>query len=151
MKTIIALLACVLFASMASADDDPQQVIPARLKLMFETADKPLELTPVVAVQADWAIVGWRQDGRGGRALLKKTHHGWSIYLCSGDSLKDAGTLQKIGLSANDSAALAAKLRDAEANIDSPTLALLSSFEGTVMMMNEASNGAAGGHEGHAQ
>jgi hypothetical protein len=105
MKTIIALLACVLFASMASADDDPQQVIPARLKLMFETADKPLELTPVVAVQADWAIVGWRQDGRGGRALLKKTHHGWSIYLCSGDSLKDAGTLQKIGLSANDAAA----------------------------------------------
>ncbi|PDT37206.1 hypothetical protein CO671_08225 [Rhizobium sp. M10] len=151
MKTIIALLACVLFASMASADDDPQQVIPARLKLMFETADKPLELTPVVAVQADWAIVGWRQDGRGGRALLKKTHHGWSIYLCSGDSLKDAGTLQKIGLPANDAAALAAKLRDAEANIDSPTLALLSSFEGTVMMMNEASDGAGGGHEGHAQ
>jgi hypothetical protein len=118
---------------------------------MFETADKPLELTPVVAVQADWAIVGWRQDGRGGRALLKKTHHGWSIYLCSGDSLKDAGTLQKIGISANDAAALAAKLRDAEANIDSPTLALLSSFEGTVMMMNEAPNGAGGGHEGHAQ
>lgn len=151
MKTIIALLACVLFASMASADDDPQQVIPARLKLMFETADKPLELTPVVAVQADWAIVGWRQDGRGGRALLKKTHHGWSIYLCSGDSLRDAGTLQKIGLPANDAAALAAKLRDAEANIDSPTLALLSSFEGTAMMMNEASDGAVGGHEGHAQ
>ncbi|WHO72713.1 copper uptake system-associated protein [Rhizobium sp. BT03] len=151
MKTIIALLACVLLASMASADDDPQQAIPARLKLMFETADKPLDLTPVVAVQADWAIVGWRQDGRGGRALMKKAHHGWNIYLCSGDSLKDAGTLEKIGLSANDAAALAAKLRDAEANIDSSTLALLSSFEGTVMLMNEASNDAGGGHEGHAQ
>nr|WP_245278009.1 copper uptake system-associated protein [Rhizobium leguminosarum] len=78
-------------------------------------------------------------------------HHGWSIYLCSGDSLKDAGTLEKIGLSAHDATALAAKLKNAEANLDPSALALLSSFEGTVMMMDEASNRAAGGHEGHAQ
>nr|WP_245278027.1 copper uptake system-associated protein [Rhizobium leguminosarum] len=38
---------------------------------MFERPDKPLDIAPVV-IQADWAIVGWRQDGRGGRALLKK-------------------------------------------------------------------------------
>ncbi|RFB98882.1 hypothetical protein B5K08_04380 [Rhizobium leguminosarum bv. trifolii] len=150
MKTIIALLACVLFASMASADDDPQQAIPARLKLMFERPDKPLDIAPVV-VQADWAIAGWRQAGRGGRALLKKTHHSWSIYLSSGDSLKDAGTLEKIGLSANDAAGLAARLKEAETGLDPSALALFSSFEGTVMMMNAASNGAGGGHEGHAQ
>jgi hypothetical protein len=149
MKKIIAILAGVLLASMASATDDPQQAIPARLKVMFERPDKPLDIAPVV-VQADWAIVGWRQDGRGGRALLKKTHHGWSIYLCSGDSLKDTGTLETIGLSADDAAGLAAKLKDAEAGLDSSALALFSSFEGTVMM-NEASNGAGGGHEGHAQ
>ncbi|NEJ71433.1 copper uptake system-associated protein [Rhizobium phaseoli] len=150
MKKIIAVLACVLLAAMASAEDDPQQVIPARLKAMFETPDKPLDIAPVV-VQADWAIASWRQDGRGGRALLKKTHHGWSIYLCSGDGLKDAGTLEKIGISANDAAGLAAKLKDAEAGLDPSALALFSSFEGTVMMMNEASNGAGGGHEVHAQ
>ena len=150
MKKIIAILACLLLASTASADDDPQQAIPARLKLMFERPDKPLDIAPVV-VQGDWAIVGWRQDGRGGRALMKKTNHGWSVYLCSGDSLKDAGTLEKIGLSTNDAAGLAARLKDAEAGLDSSVLALLSSFQGTVMMMNEASNGSGGGHEGHAQ
>ncbi|NKK81558.1 copper uptake system-associated protein [Rhizobium leguminosarum] len=150
MKKIIAILAGVLLASMASATDDPQQAIPARLKVMFERPDKPLDITPVV-VQADWAIVGWRQDGRGGRALMKKTHHGWSIYLCSGDSLKDTGTLETIGLSADDAAGLAAKLKDAEAGLDSSALALFSSFEGTVMMMDETSNSAGGGHEGHAQ
>ncbi|MBY5324671.1 MULTISPECIES: copper uptake system-associated protein [Rhizobium] len=150
MKKIIAILAGVLLASMASAADDPQQAIPARLKVMFERLDKPLDIAPVV-VQADWAIVGWRQDGRGGRALMKKTHHGWSIYLCSGDSLKDAGTLETIGLSAVDAAGLAAKLKDAEAGLDSSALALFSSFEGTVTM-NEASNGEGhAGHEGHAQ
>ncbi|AJC78092.1 hypothetical protein IE4803_CH00847 [Rhizobium etli bv. phaseoli str. IE4803] len=78
-----------------------------------------MDIAPVV-VEADWAIAGWRQDGRGGRALLKKTHHGWSIYLSSGDSLKDAGTLEKIGLSANDATELAAKLKDAEAGLDPP-------------------------------
>ena len=149
MKMIIALLACMLFASMAAADDDPQQAIPARLKLMFERLDKPLDIAPVV-VQADWAIAGWRQAGRGGRVLLQKTHHGWSIYLSSGDSLKDAGTLEKIGLPASDAAGLAAKLKEAETSLDPSALALFSSFEGTVMMINAASNGAAG-HEGHAQ
>jgi hypothetical protein len=150
MKKIFALLACVLLASMASAGDDPQQAIPATLKVMFERPDKPLDIAPVV-VQADWAIAGWRQDGRGGRALLKRTHYGWGIYLSSGDSLTDAGTLEKIGLSAHDAAGLAAKLKEAEAGFDPSALALFSSFEGTVLMMNEASNGAGGGHEGHAQ
>lgn len=82
---------------------------------------------------------------------MKKTHHGWSIHLCSGDSLKDTGTLERIGLSADDAAGMAAKLKDAEADLDSSALAVFSSFEGTVMMMNETSNGAGGGHEGHAQ
>ena len=62
MKKIIAILAGVLLASMASAADDPHRAIPPRLKVMFERLDKPLDIAPVV-VQADWAIVGWRQDG----------------------------------------------------------------------------------------
>ena len=149
MKTIIAILFAVLLASIASADDDPRQAIAATLKTMFERPQKPLDVTPVV-VQADWAIAGWRQDGRGGRVLMKKTHHGWSAYLCSGDSLREVGTLEKLGLSANDAAGLAAGLKEAEASLDSSALALFSSFEGTVMLMDEASKGAGGGHERHA-
>ncbi|UWU31795.1 copper uptake system-associated protein (plasmid) [Rhizobium sp. WSM1274] len=130
--------------------DDPQQTIPKTLKTMFETADKPLTVEPVV-VQADWAIAGWQQDGRGGRALLKKGHHGWRVHLCSGDGIKDAASLQKIGLSTDDAAALAAKLRDAETTIDPKVLALFASFEGTVMMADDASAGAHAGHEGHSK
>nr|WP_246590412.1 hypothetical protein [Rhizobium lentis] len=47
-------------------------------------------------------------------------------------------------------AGLTGKLKDAEAGLDPSALALLSSFEGTAMMM-EASTGAGGDHEGHAQ
>lgn len=130
--------------------DDAQQTIPARLKAMFETPEKPLTVNPVV-VQGDWAIAGWIQDGRGGRALLKNGPHGWSVYLCSGDGITEANALQKVGLSAADASALSSALKAAEAKLDTKTLQLFSSFEGTVLMEQSAGDAGHGGHEGHAQ
>lgn len=128
----------------------PEEAIPATLKTMFERPDKPLTILPVV-VQNDWAIAGWQQDGRGGRALLKKGHHGWSVFLCSGDGIREAAALEKVGLSTADAAALSADLAEAEARLDPKTLALFASFEGTVMMAGEAGDAGQGGHEGHGQ
>ncbi|TCS05217.1 hypothetical protein EV281_103899 [Rhizobium sp. BK418] len=127
----------------------PEEAIPATLKTMFETPEKPLTILPVV-VQNDWAIAGWQQDGRGGRALLKKNHHGWSIVLCSGDGIREAAALEKAGLSAEDASVLAAELAKVEAGLDPNVLARFASFEGTVMMAGEAGGGH-GGHEGHGQ
>ena len=128
----------------------PEEAIPATLKTMFERPDKPLTILPVV-VRNDWAIAGWQQGGRGGRALLKKGHHGWSVFLCSGDGIKEAAALEKVGLSAGDAKALAADLAEAESKLDPKTLALFASFEGTVMMAGEAGDAGQGGHEGHGQ
>ncbi len=128
----------------------PEEAIPATLKTMFERPDKPLTILPVV-VRNDWAIAGWQQDGRGGRALLKKGHHGWSVFLCSGDGIREAAPLEKAGLSADDAKALAADLAEAEARLDPKVLALFASFEGTVMMAGEAGDADQGGHEGHGQ
>ncbi|KRB63045.1 hypothetical protein ASE04_01710 [Rhizobium sp. Root708] len=130
--------------------DDAQQTIPARLKAMFETPEKPLTVNPVV-VQGDWAIAGWLQDGRGGRALLKNSPHGWSVYLCSGDGITEANALEKIGVSAADASALSSALKAAEAKLDTKTLQLFSSFEGTVLMEQSTGDAGHGGHEGHAQ
>jgi copper(I)-binding protein len=122
------------------ASDDPSQAIPKTLKTMFERDGKPLSVEPVV-VQGDWAIAGWQQDGRGGRALLKRSAHG-----------KDPASLQKIGLSAGDAAGLASSLRAAEDKLDAETVSRFASFEGTVMMSEDtAGDSAHGGHEGHAQ
>lgn len=128
----------------------PEEAIPETLKTMFERPDKPLTILPVV-VRNDWAIAGWQQDGRGGRALLKKGHHGWSVFLCSGDGIREAAALEKAGLSADDARALAADLADAEARLDPKVLATFASFEGTVMMAAEAGDAGQGGHEGHGQ
>ncbi|NEI73791.1 copper uptake system-associated protein [Rhizobium lusitanum] len=127
---------------------DPQSDIPATMKAMFETPEKPLAIRPIVG-HGDWAVAGWVQDGRGGRALLRKSHGGWVVRLCSGDSLKDADALQKIGLTRDDAQAIAADLSIAEAKLDARTLALLSSFEGTVMMDHADATHAGGDHAGH--
>ncbi|MGE6786429.1 copper uptake system-associated protein [Ensifer adhaerens] len=129
----------------ASASGPPELAIPAKLKAMFETPDKPLSVEPVV-VEGDWAIAGWAQDGRGGRALLKRKAEGWSIHLCSGDGLKDASALKTMGLAEADATAIAAKLADAEKGIAPEKLALFASFAGTVMV--EGDDAAHGKHKG---
>ncbi|MDR6820977.1 copper(I)-binding protein [Neorhizobium sp. 2083] len=139
-------------ATMTGSDpvsSDPQQAIPVKLKAMFETAGKPLTVEPVV-VKGDWAIAGWAQDGRGGRALLKKKDASWSIHLCSGDGLKQAQALRMMGLSENDAAAIAAKLAEAEKGMAPEKLALFASFEGTVMVEGDEAN-AGHQHGGHGK
>lgn len=119
--------------------------ISAKLKVMFETDGHPLTVNPVV-VSGDWAIAGWTQDGKGGRALLKKKGENWSIHLCSGDSLKEASALKQIGLPDADAEGLAAKLAEAEKPLDPSLLALFASFEGTVMV-EAGDDGHAVGHQ----
>ncbi|MBB3655664.1 hypothetical protein FHX15_000863 [Rhizobium sp. BK650] len=136
--------------NMNASGPPPEEAIPETLKTMFETPDKPLTILPVV-IRNDWAIAGWQQDGRGGRALLNKGHHGWSVFLCSGDGIRQAAALEKAGLSADDANALAADLAEAEAGLDPKILATFASFEGTVMIAGEAGGAGRGGHEGHGQ
>lgn len=119
--------------------------ITAKLKAMFETEGHPLAVEPVV-VAGDWAIAGWTQDGKGGRALLKRKAEGWGIHLCSGDSLKEAATLHQIGIPEADAEHLAHNLAEAEKGLSVEKLALFSSFEGTVMI--EGAEGEAQHHHG---
>ncbi|WP_426128411.1 copper uptake system-associated protein [Pararhizobium sp. PWRC1-1] len=133
---------------MKSQSADPQEAIPAKMKAIFETVDKPLTVGPV-AVEGDWAVAGWTQEGRGGRALLKKKGDGWSIHLCSGDGLKQASALKSMGLSGDEASALSAKLAEAEAHVDPATLALFASFEGTVMVEGTEDQSGHNAHDAH--
>jgi periplasmic copper chaperone A len=119
--------------SMAPQSADDHEAIMGLLKGAFETKDSPLSVYPIV-IAGDYAIAGWAQAGNGGRALLKKTEHGWAVHLCSGDGLKDAANLVKIGVPDADAATLAAELATAEASVDPALLALFSKFDGTMMV-----------------
>jgi hypothetical protein len=70
----------------------------------------------------------------GGRALLRRNGHVWQLVLCSGDHIKSAEALEKIGLPVPNARALAARLAEAEKAVPKARLALFAKFDGIVMM-----------------
>lgn len=107
--------------------------IEALLQAQFDTPENPLTVAPI-SVQGTAAIAGWMQDGRGGRAFLRQDDKGWFIELCSGASLMLPATLQSLGLSAADADALLTQAKAAEAALGPDTIALLDSFDGTLIV-----------------
>lgn len=150
---LIAILSAAVGSHPATAHgpaDDIRHVMMAT----FDKPEAPLVVDPI-AVAGEWAIAGWTQDGRGGRALLKSKGHAWAIHLCAGDALKDVEALKAMGLPANVAATLAADLATAEAAADPARVALFSTFDGIVEMGTDGTHpvhgeGDAAGHGGHS-
>ena len=107
--------------------------IEAMLKAQFDTPETPLTVAPI-SVHGPVAIAGWMQDGRGGRAFLRQDDMGWFIELCSGSSLMLPATLQSLGMSAADADTLLTHAKAAEATLGPDTIALLDSFDGTLIV-----------------
>jgi hypothetical protein len=59
------------------------QAVTTTLMATFDRPDARLKVEPVI-VDCDVAIAGWAQDGRGGRALLRRVSGHWKIILCAG-------------------------------------------------------------------
>ena len=112
---------------------DAEVDIEALLKALFDIPEAPLTVAPI-SVHGTAAIAGWAQDGRGGRAFLRQDDKGWFIELCSGASLMLPATLQSLGLSAADAEALLTQAKAAEAALAPDSIALLDSFDGTLIV-----------------
>lgn len=139
-------------AAMTGSDPvacDPQKAIPMKLTAMFEPADNPLSVEPVV-IEGNWAIAGGVQHGRSGRALLKRDGKEWSVHPCRGDGPNQGQALRMMGLPENDASAIAAKLAVARKDIAPEKLALFAGFGGTVMVEGYEAN-AGHQHEGHGR
>ena len=128
----VAISLCFGLPALADEAGDVQAAKTA-LKATFDKPDNPLSVEPVV-VSGDYGIADWSQGKMGGRALLRRKGDTWVIALCSGDALRSAATLRKIGLPQKAADAPAGKLAEAEKHVDAPRLAQLASFEGTVPM-----------------
>ena len=142
---VVALgLALVLPAGVKALAGENEHQIMHLMKAQFDTPENPLSVDPVV-VAGDFAVAGWVQGEKGGRALLRKQEGTWSVHLCSGDGLKDAAVLHQSGIDEATAKALAEAVAKAEAGLDIAILKKLASFEGTVMI----NGGDHGGHSAH--
>ncbi len=119
-----------LFAADPAADT---AAIRSILKAAFDKPHAPLSVEPVT-VGATYAVAGWRQGARGGRALLRTDGGAWRVVLCSGDPLRHQAGLVDAGVPADEARLLAAGIATAEAKLDEDSRRLLSTFEGTVDM-----------------
>ncbi|QDG76696.1 copper uptake system-associated protein [Labrenzia sp. PHM005] len=119
------------------------------LKAEFDTPETPLTVEPVV-ISGAWAIAGWSQDGRGGRALMKKDKDGWYVHMCGGEPFKHAKTLSQIGLPHDAAMSLASDLADAENKLAPAVVAMFDGF-GEAIEIGRTGHGGHGGHGAHTQ
>lgn len=128
--------------SHAAAGSDEDQ-IRAVMMAQFDRPDAPLTVAPVV-IEGETAMAGWAQDGRGGRALLRRDAEGWYIAMCAGAPLLDQATLHAQGLG-HGAATLIAAMRRAESGggFDS---SIFDGFEDVLVFDRQSSHGQAHGH-----
>lgn len=142
----LSLSASQLWAHDAHGGPDEQQITHV-MKRQFDKPEAPLSVAPVVVV-GDAAVAGWTQQGKGGRALLRKEKAGWSIHVCAGKGLTQTDVLEMSGLPKTQAADMARLVARAEAALTAQQRALFDSFEGVLKVGGEGA--APHGHGQHA-
>jgi hypothetical protein len=148
---IACLAATLLFfaASPATAHEKPTthrtsaQAIEHLMKAQFDKPEAPLTVVPVT-IEGDYAIAGWIQKDRGGRALLKAEGGKWTIRVCAGDGLLRVSTLEMAGVSGPIAKRLAEKVATAEKRLPVDQVKKFSLFEGVLKI--EAGSQHGNGH-----
>lgn len=146
---IACLAASLLFiaADPAPAHEKPSthktsaQTIEHVMKAQFDKPQAPLTVVPV-SIEGNYAIAGWIQQDKGGRALLKKEGGKWTIRVCAGDGLLQASTLETAGVSGSTAKRLVEKVAAAEKRLPVDQVKKFSLFEGVLKI-------DAGTHHGH--
>ncbi|MFV0429463.1 MAG: copper uptake system-associated protein [Arachnia sp.] len=109
----------------------------------FDRPEAPLTVDPI-SIEGDFAIAGWSQDGRGGRALLRRVASGWEIVLCAGEPVLDPDFLAEQGITPDTANLLAEIAHSAETELGRDLVARLNAFDGVVMI-----SGGDGHNHGH--
>ena len=142
--------AAVMAPALGWAHGNDAHDITAVMKKQFDRPDAPLLVEPVTVV-GDYAVAGWTQTGKGGRALLQKDKHHWVIAVCAGDGLTRADVLQTTGMTAENAAQLSKAVIAAESKLSKAKLQLFASFEGMVKIDAAAGHGEHGAHGVHGK
>jgi periplasmic copper chaperone A len=147
MLTLSVVAGTFAFSQTASAHDMNEYNITMVMKSMFEKVDAPVTIAPI-SVEGDYAVAGWVQGGRGGRAFLQKFKDQWAIAVCGGSGLTQASAMQSIGMKSIAATRLASAVVLAESKLDEDRRRLLDGFKGMVKVEQAAGRGANAKHAG---
>lgn len=118
------------------------------LKSQFDKPDAPLKVKPVT-IEGHYAVAGWFQKEKGGRAFLQFDQEKWSIVVCGGDGLRDPKVLIQTGMDSGTANALAKKVQASESQLTKFELQQLSLFEGMVKIEAGQHHGSGSEHKHH--
>jgi hypothetical protein len=141
MKKFIFIMTILVFASaniVQANQDDEINITQAMLK-QWDKPESRLNVAPIV-VAKDYAIVGWTQGKKGGRALLHKHHGNWQVLLCGGDALTKTEQLTKAGLDAKTANALIKGFKKQAQQLSPLEIEKMSLFEGVVNIRSAQSH-----------
>lgn len=124
----------------AHAQMSDAQSIEHAMKAQFDKPDAPLKVMPI-SIDGQYAVAGWLQNDRGGRAFLRKTHGKWSIEVCAGDALASAELLTQMGLPKTQASRLASRVQTAEKKLPPADVAKFALFGGVVNVKGDAGHG----------
>jgi hypothetical protein len=150
LSALTLILMLILSQNVNVVAGEQEDKITKLLMDMFNQPNNPLKINPIV-VENDYAIAGWSQGDKGGRALLTNTNNKWTIQLCAGDALKDANFLKDSGVDSKIIPTILKKLATAEAKLDVMTLKRFSEFKEIVYINAGQSHQAHGHGKGHGQ
>ena len=133
MKKFTFVMAMLAFAGINIAQANPEDAtnITQVMLKQWDKPEKPLHVAPIV-VAADYAMAGWTQGEKGGRALLHKHHENWQVLLCGGDALTKTEQLTQAGLSSETANALIKGFKQQSQQLSSQDIEKMSLFEGVV-------------------
>ena len=135
MRTLRALaVALALIAPTAASADDAAEIAHV-IKATWEKPDAIIRVAPV-SIENGYAVAGWIQGDRGGRALLKKDDT-WRVVLCSGDGIRSGDGLRAAGVPDAVAATLALEIASAEAALPAADVAKFALFEGSVPVTDD--------------
>lgn len=139
------ILYALLFGVPAQAQEGERQKVERAVKAVFDKPAGSLQVAPIV-VAGDYAVAGWTQGSRGGRAVLSRYKSEWAITVCGGDGLRDAESLAQTGIPKQYAIELARNLAAEESRQSPETRRKFSSFDGIVKMSRDAAVAAPAKH-----
>ena len=107
--------------------------IHGHMNRTWHSHEHPLTLGPT-HIAGDFAAADWWHQGKGGRAVFKRSHQQWQLVLCGGAGILQKTLWQQLGMTPAAAADFVRALQSAEQAVSVTDKALLDAFGATVNM-----------------